>query len=224
MRLRPIAMVIGLALISAPPSLAGEDNEAVFVNLGTIGSFAESGGADATGRTGARRAENDGDEVAGVAGVLGYSFGRFPFRAEADVARRFRFDFDRPDTTAQTADFETDMASPSALASATVEWRNDSGFTPFAGVTAGWARNSTDTRRFNLSTQASVEGDEAIDNFAYGGFFGLDWGFSESWSAEVAYRYLNLGDAETGAVDATDGVSPDDYVSHDVLLSILYRF
>ena len=66
MRLGPIAMVIGLALISAPPSLAGEDNEAVFVNLGTIGSFAESGGADATGRTGARRAPGSNPKESGI--------------------------------------------------------------------------------------------------------------------------------------------------------------
>ena len=91
-------------------------------------------------------------------------------------------------------------------------------------MTAGWARNSTDTRRLNPSTQASTDTDEDTDNFAYGGFLGLDWGLSGNWSAGVAYRYLNLGAVETGAVDTSDGVSAEDFVSHDVQFSIFYRF
>ncbi len=66
--------------------------------------------------------------------------------------------------------------------------------------------------------------DRDTDNFAYGGVLGLDWGISENWSAEVAYRYINLGDVETGVIDTTDKISADDYVSHDVLFSIFYLF
>lgn len=224
MRPRLIAMVFGLALTAASPVLAGEDSGAVYGSLRATGFAAESGGVDANGVTGATLGESARDEVTGVAGVLGYSFGRFPFRAEVEVARRFRFDFDVRDLAAPTVDTETNVATISALASAIIEWRNDTDFTPFAGVTAGWARNSTDTRRPNLAIQASTDTDEDTDNFAYGGFLGLDWGFGENWSAEVAYRYLNLGDVETGAANTADGVTADDYISHDVLFSIFYRF
>ncbi len=224
MRPRLIAMVFGLALATASPVLAGEDSGAVYGSLSMIGVNAEFGDLEATSFTDATRVENGGDEVTGITGVLGYSFGRFPFRAEVEVARRFRFDFDVRDAAAPISDYEMNVATISALASAIIEWRNDTDFTPFAGVTAGWARNSTDTRRLNLSTEASTDTDEDTDNFAYGGFLGLDWGFNENWSAEVAYRYLNLGDVETGAANTADGVSADDYVSHDVLFSIFYRF
>ena len=140
------------------------------------------------------------------------------------MAQRFRFDLNVWDSAAPIGDYERNVATISALASAIIEWRNDTDFTPFGGVTAGWARNSTDTRRLNPSTQASTDTDEDTDNFAYGGFLGLDWGLSGNWSAEVAYRYLNLGAVETGAVDTSDGVSAEDFVSHDVQFSIFYRF
>lgn len=219
-----IAVVFGLALAAVSPAAAGEDDGSVYGGVRVIGSVAAFGGVDTVGFTGATEVESARDEVTGVAGVLGYSFGRFPFRAEVEVVRRFRFDFDVRDLAAPTIDTETNVATISALASAIIEWRNDTDFTPFAGVTAGWARNSTDTRRLNLATQASTDTDEDTDNFAYGGFLGLDWSLSENWSAEFAYRYLNLGAVETGAVDTADGVSAEDYISHDVLFSIFYRF
>lgn len=219
-----IAMVFGLALTAVSPALAGEDNGAIYAGVRAIGSVADFGDVDTTGFTGTTLVEHDSDEVAGIASVIGYSFGRLPFRAEVEVAHRFRFDFDVRDVAAQTIDYEMNVATTSVLVSAIIEWRNDSDFTPFAGVTAGWARHSTETRRLNLSTRAQTDTDENTDNFAYGGVLGLDWGFSENWSAEVAYRYLNAGDVETGTIDTTDSISADDYVSHDVLFSILYRF
>ncbi len=219
-----IAVVFGLALAAVSPAAAGEDDGSVYGGVRVIGSVAAFGGVDTVGFTGATEVENDSDEVAGIAGVLGYSFGRFPFRVEVEVGYRFRFDFDVRDVAAQTIDYEMNVATASALASAIIEWRNDTDFTPFAGVTAGWARNLTDTRRLNLATRASTKTDNDTDNFAYGGFLGLDWSFSENWSAEFAYRYLNLGAVETGTVDTSDSISAEDYVSHDVLVSIFYRF
>ncbi len=224
MRRWPIAAVIGLTLAAASPAAADEDRSGVYGGIRVIGSVAAFGDVDTTGFTGTTLVENDSDLVAGAAGVLGYSFGRFPFRAEVEVGYRFRFDFDVRDVDTPTIDYEMDVATTSALASTIIEWRNDTDFTPFAGVTAGWARNSTETKRTNLASQAKVNTDDDTDNFVYGGVLGLDWGFSDNWSAEFAYRYLNLGEVNTGPINATDSISADDYVSHDVLFSILYRF
>jgi opacity protein-like surface antigen len=224
MRRWPIAVVFGFALAAASPAVAGEDKGTIYGGVRAIGSVAAFGDVNTVGFTGTTTIQNDSDEVAGIAGVLGYSFGRFPFRAEVEVGYRFRFDFDVRDVAAQTIDYEMNVATTSALASAIIEWRNDTDFTPFAGVTAGWARSSTDTQRVNLATQVKTTTDEDADNFAYGGVLGLDWGFSENWSAEFAYRYLNLGEVKTGVINTTDSISADDYASHDVLFSILYRF
>jgi opacity protein-like surface antigen len=216
-------MVFGLTLASAAPALAGEDSGTLYGNLRAIG-FATKSGAESGATGGATGAMTDSGEIAGVAGILGYSFGRFPFRAEVEVARRFRFDIDTPEGTAPAADRESNPAGTSALASAIVEWRNDSDFTPFAGVSAGWAWNPADSGRLDLSGPGTAENDAATDSFAYGGILGFDLGLGENLSAGVAYRYLNLGNGDSGSIDAADSVSTDDYISHDVLLSILYRF
>ena len=206
MRPRLFAMTFGFALIAAPPALAGE-----------------ASGSNIGGIRGVIAIERGSDELAGVAGVLGYSFGSIPFWNEIEAAHRVRFDFQTQDEAAPAKESKTNPAT-SALASAIVEWRNDTDFTPFACVTAGWAWNAADTRRLQLSTQVSADTGPDRDNFTYGGVLGLDWGISDSWSAGVAYRYLNLRDAESGAGNTTESDSADDYVSHDVLLSLFYRF
>lgn len=213
MRLRPIALIVGLTLMAPPPALADDDGGSICSSLRAIGAFVEFG---------APRFGSDGDEIAGVAGVLGYSFSRIPVRAEVEVTQPL--DSDARESATQAPDYVTNLTSMSALASAILEWRNEFGLTPYAGVTAGWARTSTDTRHLYLSDPAAAEGDEGTDGFAYGGVLGLDWGVSENWSAGVAYRYLNLGGGEAGNIDAADSISTDDDISHDVLLSILYRF
>jgi len=219
-----IAMIFGFGLTASSSAMADGDDGAIYGGIRAIGSVAEFGDVNITGFTGTELIENDSDVVGGVAGVLGYSFGRLPVRVEVEVGHRFRFDFDVRDVANPVINYEMDVATTSALATAIVEWRNDTNFTPFAGVTAGWARNSTDTRRQDNNNGAATNTDQDLDNFAYGGVLGLDWGFSENWSAEVAYRYINLGDVETGVIDTTDSISADDYISHDLLFSILYRY
>ncbi len=218
------AVVFGVALAAAAPAAAGEGYGTVYGGLRVIGSYVKADGITTNGFTGTTRVENDDDLVAGIAGVLGYSFRRIPFRIEVAADYRFRFDFDVRDVVPEIIDYEMNVATTSALASAIIEWRNDTEFTPFVGVTAGWVRNTTNTKRVNLMTRVKTENEQVVDSFAYGGVVGVDWGFSERWSAEIAYRYLNMGEVETGTFSATDSISADDFISQDVLFSILYRF
>jgi opacity protein-like surface antigen len=218
------AMVFGLGLTASSPALADGDDGAIYGGVRAIGSVAEFGDVNITGFTGTELVENDSDVVAGVAAVLGYSFGEFPVRVEVEVGYRFRFDFDVKDVASPVVDYKMNVATTSALATAIVEWRNETNLTPFAGVTAGWARNSTDTRRKDNNNGATTNADRDLDNFAYGGVLGLGWGFRENWSVEIAYRFINLGEVETGVIDTTDRISANDYISHDLLFSILHRY
>jgi opacity protein-like surface antigen len=224
MRLWPFAFALGLVPAAMTPALAGQDGGTVYIGVRAVGSAAAIGDVSTTAFTGTTLVENDTDLVAGIAGIVGYSFDKVPLRAELEVGYRFRFDFDVRDVAAQTIDYEMNIATTSALLNTIVEWRNDSDFTPFVGATVGWARNSTDTQRTNLTTQAQVNRETDVDNLAWGGMAGVDWDFGEEWAAQLAYRYINLGDVDTGALNTTDSITGDDYVSHDVLLSILFRF
>ena len=88
----------------------------------------------------------------------------------------------------------------------------------------GWARHTSDTKRVNIGTQASSSDKFHENNFAWGGMAGLDWHFAQSWSAEVAYRYLDMGEVDAGSFSGGDSVSADHYTTHDVLLSVSFRF
>ena len=191
--------------------------------LRAIGSVAALGDTQSSGFSGTTLVQNDTDEVAGIAGVLGYAFPDVPLRVEVEAAHRFRFDWDVNDVAAPIVDYEMNVATTSILLSAVLEWRNGSDFTTFFGPTIGWTRNYVETGRGNLGA-AKVTHDNTTNNFAWGGTIGVDWHFAENMAAEFAYRYINLGDVDTGPAATGEIITADDYVSHDVLISILYRF
>jgi opacity protein-like surface antigen len=196
-----------------------------FLGVRAIGSVAQTDVASTTGFAGAPTVENDSDEVAGLAVIAGYAFDQVPLRAELEVAHRFRFDLDVRDAAmAPIIDYEMNVATTSAIASMILEWRNETAFTPFVGASLGWARNSTETQRTNLGTSVQTSQDNDEDNLAWGGLVGVDWAFAEGWVAELAYRYVNLGDIDTGVVGPGGRITAEDYVSHDVLLSTALRF
>lgn len=196
-----------------------------FIGVRAIGSIAQMDVASTSGFAGAPTVENDSDEVAGLAVIAGYTFDQLPMRAELEVAHRFRFDLDVRDTAMPPIiDYEMDVATTSAIASVILEWRNETSFTPFVGGSLGWARNSTETQRTNLGTSVQTTQDNDEDNLAWGGLVGVDWEFAEGWVAELAYRYINLGEIDTGVVGPGGRITAEDYVSHDVLLSTAYRF
>ena len=209
----------------ASPAAAGEEAPSFYLGARAIGGYGEVDDITTSGFTGATNVQNDTDVVGGVGLVVGYAAPRLPVRLELEVAHRFRFDFDVRDVApAGTIDYEMNIATTSALASAIVEWRNQSDFTPFAGGSVGWARNSTEVTRIPLATQASTTRDVDKDNLAWGATVGLDWAFAENWVAEAAYRYTDLGEVDAGTAVAGDQISADTYISHDLLLSIYYRF
>lgn len=223
-RVGPMALTIGLILGTAAPALAEDEQGRFYLGLRAIGSVAQIDSVGASGFTGSTLVENDSDVVGGLAGVYGYALGKLPLRVELEVAHRFRFDLDVRDQGPPVIDNEVNLATTSALVNMIGEWRNTSDFTPFAGAGIGWARNSTETQRTNLGTQAKTEHDNDEDNFAWSGLAGVDWAFSDNWVAEFAYRYINLGDVDTGLSAAGDTITSDDYTSHDILLSVFYRF
>lgn len=208
----------------ASPAVA-EDEASFYLGVRGIGGFGEIDGVKTPGFTGVANVQHDSDVVGGVGLVVGYAAARLPIRLELEVAHRFRFDFDvRDGAPGGTTDIELNVATTSALASLIVDWRNDSDFTPFAGAGIGWARNSADVTSVVVNTQAKTERDEDKDNLAWGATVGLDWAFAGNWVAEAAYRYTDLGEVDSGVGADGRRITADDYISHDLLLTIQYRF
>lgn len=217
-------LAFAVAAGAAVPALAQESEGGVYLGLRGVGAFVEADDVDVQGFTGSKNIQNDSDLVAGLAGIVGYRWEDIPLRTEVEGGYRFRFDFDLQDTGAPVTDYETNLESVVVLFNAVLEWRNESDFTPFIGGSIGWARNKAETTRVVIPTQASTDKDEDSDNLAWGVMAGVDWEFIDQWSAGLAYRYLDLGEIETGTFSGGDGVEANDYTSHDVLLTVSYRF
>lgn len=105
--------------------------------------------------------------------------------------------------------------------------------TPFIGAGVGFAHmNLTDTSDINLLTNGSVSGpDRSTTNFAWALHAGLGFNLSTNWKAELAYRYLSIGDVRSGTVQCTPGpcggpynVRIRDLASHDVKFGVRYLF
>jgi opacity protein-like surface antigen len=164
------------------------------------------------------------DLVGGGGGVVGYRWGRLPIRTEMELAYRVRFDWNTRDAGSPVTGYQNNLDSTNLLFNVLFEYRNMSSFTPFFGGTLGWARNHSSVERNVVGTSNFVSQDYSENNLAWGVMLGLDWDFAQHWSAEFAYRYIDLGPASTGSFAAGDEVKADSYVSHDILISGMYKW
>jgi opacity protein-like surface antigen len=123
-----------------------------------------------------------------------------------------------------------------ALANMYIDLGTWHGITPFVGGGLGAANV-----RFGAFSDIGigVGGDPAIAyagahdewNFAWALYAGLGVEVTDAFTVEVAYRYLDLGDGETGDLIASDGTNTinnpmvfNDITSHDIRLGFRYAF
>ena len=222
-------LVAALALVvsaSSTTAKAQDLSNRPYVGIRAIGAIANLGDTDTLGFTGPVQVQNDSDQVAGPAIVGGWIFKNFPLRMEIEAGNRFRFDYDVRDLAPTgTVDYEIDVMTWQILLNTMFEWRNSSAFTPMIGASVGYARHQVDIQRTVLPTQVQITPDNSHDNIAWGGLLGVNWAFAQNWSADLMYRFINLGNVETGRMPTTgETIEAEDYVSHDVLLSVYYHF
>lgn len=220
---RRLALIMGFVVVAASPA-AAEDAGGFYVGVRGTGSLAELDSVNANGFAGSSNVQNDSDSNIGIGAVVGYRWQDIPLRTEIEGGYRFRFDFDAQDSGPPVTDYEVNIATTTVLLNALLEWRNDTEFTPFVGGSVGWARHSSDTSRVVIPTQAETSKTTDKDNLAWGVMAGVGWEFLDHWSAELAYRYTDLGEVDAGSFSGGDSLSADDYISHDLLLTVSYRF
>jgi len=212
------------ATFAAGAAQAQSAREGGYVGLRLIGGQSEAQDLSQTGFNGPLTENNVEDPTAAAGVVAGYRFADLPLRVEGELHHRFRMDLDVRDNAAPGFGYENNLSSTVALFSAAWELRLDSPFTPFLGASVGWARNTSDVERTNISTGAATSSSESVDNLALGVSAGSSYELSRHWGLELAYRYLNMGEVETGALAGGETVTADSYVTHDLNLSLLYRF
>ena len=170
---------------------------------------------------------------------IGYRWNNW-FRTDITGEYRSKSDFDGLDIADPGApdplipDYYTAKKSEwLALANAYVDLGTWHGITPFVGGGVGAANvkisDFTDVGTTVDSVAFGADHDEW--NFAWAVYGGLAFDVTEAFTVELAYRYLDLGDAQSGDLVTFDGINLvnnpmifEDITSHDLKLGVRYTF
>jgi opacity protein-like surface antigen len=168
---------------------------------------------------------------------LGYRWSRW-FRTDVTGEYRSRSDFTGLDIGVVGPDIIPDNYTGQksewlALLNAYLDLGTWHGLTPFVGAGVGAANITIHDFTDVGVTVDSVAFGEDIDtwNFAWALYAGLGMEVTDAFTVELAYRYLNMGDAQSGNLigyDGTDNIDNpmifNDITSHDLKLGVRYTF
>jgi opacity protein-like surface antigen len=184
--------------------------------------------------------QTTGFDTGGIFGIgFGYQFNNW-FRADITGQFRGRSNFHGTDlfvfsnAGVPTAGVDTYDASKSEwliLANAYVDLGTWWCVTPFIGAGVGFSRNTisnyVDTNTPTLGVAVAPAGSNW--NFAWALHTGLAYKVSPSFTVELAYSYVNLGDAATGVVSDFTGFAANhtmgfkNITSHDLKLGVRWN-
>lgn len=169
---------------------------------------------------------NDADIVGGMGIAAGFDWAQkgMPIRTELEYHYRFRMDFDTRVTGGTAAGFENQLKTQVALANIFYDFKPLGGFKPYLGAGIGWARNTSEVDRVPLAGTAKEEREDSKDNFSWSLMAGAMYRISDGWQFEVGYRFIDLGEVKSGPFLDGTVMTADSYVSHDLILGLVYRF
>ncbi len=130
-------------------------------------------------------------------------------------------------------DYSADLDGWLGLFNAYVDLYRWRGFTPYVGGGIGISAFEVENfKDVNVVKVATFTGDasKTTTNFAWALYAGVGYDVTPNLALDVAYRYADLGDARTGRATNEDGLrwytglEIQDITSHDVLVSLRYRF
>ncbi len=181
-------------------------------------------------------------EAGGLAGAaFGYRFNEW-FRVDVSSEYRMRTAYDgldryetttdaNPATWDGTNDYHADKSEYVVLANAFVDLGTYSHVTPYVGAGAGFSYTMIDGfTDINTPTSgvAYANGDGQW-NFAWALYAGLGFEVNDRVTLDVGYRYLSVGDGNTGDVIPFTGPNTpntpvifEDITSHDVTFGFRY--
>jgi opacity protein-like surface antigen len=120
-----------------------------------------------------------------------------------------------------------------ALVNGYVDLGSWHGLSPFVGAGVGAANiKISDFTDVGVTVDSVAFGEDHDEwNFAWALYGGIGFEVTPAFTVELAYRYLDMGDAESGDLVAFDGTNLidnpmifEDITSHDVKLGVRYAF
>ena len=199
--------------------------------IGTVGKVTDISNASSGGLYGGLTAAetNETDLVAGPAAALGYWWGpllKLPIRTEIEYVLRYRFDYDASPiafTSGSPAGANSNVQTHSGMVNVFYDIETETRFMPYIGFGVGYARTEGDTQFTNKTTGLSQSVKTSTDNFSWSANAGVVYEMTSDWGLELGYRYVDLGDIVMGPAANGARFDADSYVSHDILIGILYR-
>jgi opacity protein-like surface antigen len=227
-----IAVIWVVGCVAAPRA----DELGFYTKISAIGTVGKVKGVSNTstgpfaGLAVAAAETDETDLVAGPAAALGYWWGpllKIPIRTEIEYVLRYRFDYDASPVafaSGTPAGINSNVQTHSGMVNVFYDIETDTRFLPYIGFGVGFARTETNTRFTNKSTGISERNVTASsNNFAWSLNAGMIYEMTSDWGLELGYRYIDLGNIAIGPSPSGTRLDADSYVSHDILIGILYR-
>ena len=201
-------LYVGLRLL---PAVSGA-NERLTGGQGAGGVFVQRG--------------DDPEGNIGAAGLIGFHvrLKGLAMRAEIEYHHRLRLDFDTRETAPAVIGYKNNVATDSVMFSLYFDWTTPTAWRPYLGAGIGWARHSSDVTRSDIASAVSETLKTNSINFAFSIQTGLRVAITDSWVGEIGYRYIDMGNIDSGTFTSGDRVVGEDYTSHDIVLGIVYLF
>lgn len=212
----------GASAARAETSRTTSGHSGDYLALVAFGSLAQVD--DTRANAGTVLIHNDSDGSGGVGLALGYNWSKkgMPLRSELELHYRFRFDYDM--RIANQAGYENNLHTQALLANLYYDFSLSERWTAYVGGGIGWARNNSEVERVALLGGAKTKRDDTTDSLAWNVALGVVWQVSENWDLDARYRYIDLGEIETGPHSDGTTFKAQSYFSHDFLLGLIYRF
>lgn len=171
---------------------------------------------------------------------VGYTFNNWfradltgEYRANSDFSAFDQYDFNSDGIWDGTNDYSGRKSEALFLANAYFDLGTWARITPYVGAGIGTSRNTiTGFTDLNVPNSAiAYANSDSKWNLAWALYAGLGWAITDALTIDLSYRYVDLGDAQSGDLFGFDGTNTiynpmifNDLTSHDVLLGVRYAF
>lgn len=231
-RLVKTGLVAALLSLAAPVAASAQQIDSIYITPRLIFSYQMGDMAPAKWHAGQWSAsalggdENDKNFGFGlsVGTDLGFS-SDLPVRVEGEYVYRGKAEFAKGpssvtwvDGSTRTASHSFEVTAHSLMANAFYDFNTATSFTPYVGAGLGGAYLKTDYRTSIINGgTASIGVSKSSWNFAWNAGGGVAYHINENAALDFGYRYVDLGKAETGTINALgmSGSSSVDYTAHE---------
>lgn len=155
------------------------------------------------------------------------------YRADADFYAFDRYDFNSDGIWDGTNAYSGRKSEALFLANVFFDLGTWYSLTPYVGAGIGTSRNTiTGFTDINAPNGAIAYADSSPNwDLAWALYAGIAWNITPAFAVELGYRYVDLGNAQTGDLVGFNGANMfynpmyfNDITSHDVMLGVRYNF